>query len=183
MFSSISQPFMQAQANRESRAAASDAWDRSDASAREQMAFQERMSSSAHQRAREDLEKAGLNPILAANSAASAPSGAMSSGPAAEVRTIGEGLADSIGSVRALNQTIKNQQAQEKLTEAQTDKTRVEKEVLKKEIPKADIINQIYDLFKPAVQSTAKEIKNYKPVKKSLREWWSDNGTKIRGPK
>lgn len=63
--------------------------------AAKQMEFQERMSNTQYQRAAADLEKAGLNRVLALGSPASSPSGAMGSATVPDLGSVGSSAASA----------------------------------------------------------------------------------------
>lgn len=172
--------------NDQNRHLAHDMANRNSEEAFENRKWQERMSNTAFQRQKADMEAAGLNPLLGiSGNGASTPGGATASGTAPEMENLMSGVVSSAIEAKTLDLAIKKQkeevqnlQSQRKNTDAATKKTevdarmsesaikrneaetsraKVETQRARKDIPKAELINDIYDIGRPAV----KKIKQY----------------------
>lgn len=128
---------------------------------RERNIFEKEMSNTAHQREAMDLKAAGINRLLTAGgSGASTPSGGSPSFSTPSVENeIGPAITSAMEAKRLSlamdkqKEELENMKKSGVLTDAQTQKAKMETAVMKKDLPKAELMNEAYEeILRPAVK-------------------------------
>lgn len=122
--------------------------------------FQERMSSTAVRRGVADMKAAGINPLLAAGSPASTPSGSTATmenalegvqASARDFATTGLTAQKQNAEIGLMHSQKANTDANTLKAKADTQKSLVDAEVARKGIPESDLKNKGYDVIRPVV--------------------------------
>ena len=164
----------QREANQTNRDIARETTSANMAEASRNREFQREMSNTAFQRQMEDLKRAGLNPLLASGmSGASTPSGSAGNAVGTSVESEFKGLPEGIQAGIAIQnqqlssakqgQEIELMRDQQALTKAQAGKAYMETKAISKDLPKADVINSVYDWTKNKFKEMEKS-SSEKPV-------------------
>lgn len=112
--------------------------------AKRNRAFQAYMANTQYQRAAKDMDKAGLNRILALGSPAAAPSGAGFTAPRVDIAPV---------EAAAAKQAMELSRNQQSLVQAQA-------RIARAEAGKAEFEKYVYEAFKPEVQALVDGFRN-----------------------
>lgn len=139
----------------------------SSAEAKRQMDFQDRMSSTAHQRQVKDLRRAGLNPVLAATGGAQAPAGSMASSAGAggaQGQSAGTAVQNALssgttGALDALRTALQATRLGADIdnVRANTAKTAKEGKILDKDVTQKGMENKIWKIFEPLIDTLSSQ--------------------------